>query len=197
MSEDAETIAVYNARAADYDALVHQNQPNEHLQAFIRAVPRGGLVLDLGCGPGSSSAKLRDAGLHVTAIDASRQMAATAKRKFDIDVVVATFEDISGTDLYDGIWASFSLLHAPKTDLPRHLAALHQAIRPGGIFVIGLKTGTGEHRDTLGRKYSYYEKAELHALLGDAGFAVVETSAGEDIGLDGVIAPWLIVTARA
>ncbi len=196
MSEDTKTISVYNAKAAEYDAMVHDDQPSAHLQAFIQAVPSGGSVLDLGCGTGGSSATMRDAGLMVTAIDASPEMAAVAKQKFDIDVSIATFEDISGTDIYDGIWASFSLLHAPKADMPRHLAALRQALRPGGVFVIGLKSGTGERRDPLGRRYAYYEKTELHGLLGEAGLSVLQTATGKEIGLDGVMARWLIVTAR-
>ena len=41
MSADARTIAVYNARAGDYDDCFRQDQPDRHLQAFIDALPAG------------------------------------------------------------------------------------------------------------------------------------------------------------
>ena len=83
-------------------------------------------------------------------------MASIAKQKYGVEVRVAMFADIAGTDIYDGIWANFSLLHAPKADLPNHLAALHAALKPKGRLHLGMKLGTGEQRDTIGRFYAYY-----------------------------------------
>ena len=81
--------------------------------------------------------------------------------------------------------------------MPRHLAALHAALKPGGLFHIGLKTGTGEKRDALGRFYTYYTEAELEDLLSDAGFAVQFRAYGRDKGLDGVDADWIVMRALA
>ena len=62
------------------------------------------------------------AGLRVTATDAVAKMVDLIPEHPLITPLHATFDDISGTDLYDAIWANFSLLHAPRADMPRHLA---------------------------------------------------------------------------
>ncbi|MBE9477456.1 MAG: SAM-dependent methyltransferase, partial [Proteobacteria bacterium] len=53
---DPETIATYNATVGDYVKLVSRTTPDRDLRRFIKAVPKGGLVLDWGCGPGNSAA---------------------------------------------------------------------------------------------------------------------------------------------
>lgn len=193
---DQETIDIYDANAAKFLEMVESSVDDDCLAAFIETLPKGAQVLDLGCGPGTSAAKMRDLGMAVTAIDASAEMAALARKKYDLDVMVATFDDIDGEDIYDGIWASFSLLHAPRVDMPRYLSALKLALKPGSILVIGLKIGTGEARDKLGRSYTYYQQDELYMMLTNAGLTPSDTTLGQDAGLSGEIAPWMVVTAH-
>jgi SAM-dependent methyltransferase len=109
----------------------------------------------------------------------------------------ATFDDIDASDTYDGIWANFSLLHAPRSDMPRHLAALHKALKPGGVFFIGLKLGAGEARDKIGRLYTYYSQEELDKLLQDAGFTIRNHRFGSGEGLDGSVSDWISVACDA
>ena len=109
----------------------------------------------------------------------------------------ASFEDISGTAIYDGVWANFSLLHALRADMPRHLAAIHSALKSGGLFHIAVKEGTGESRDALGRHYTFYTEPDLTALLESAGFSVGPYRRGRDKGLSGTDDNWISVTAYA
>ncbi|MEL6677344.1 MAG: class I SAM-dependent methyltransferase [Pseudomonadota bacterium] len=194
---DKGTIGVYDDMADDYARRFSGWEVNPRLAAFIAALPKGGAVLDLGCGPGAASAAMAQAGLKVTALDASRQMARIAKETHGIDVVVAGFDWVTGEAEYDGVWASFSLLHAPREEMAGHLARLHKALKPGGRLMLGLKRGTGAARDSIGRLYTYYEVEEVDALLRTAGFTPFDTEFGEDVGLDGTTAPWLITHARA
>ncbi len=197
MSYDPETIAVYNAKAAEYDDLAQSDDADRPLESFIDALPQGGTALDLGCGPASAAARMQERGLIVTAIDPSAEMAAVALRKYDITVTIGTFDDVTHVAKFDGIWASFSLLHAPRRDMPRHLTAIHRALKTQGLFYIGMKTGTDEKRDPLGRKYTYYTEPELRDLLTKAGFSVANTTIGAGPGLDGVIAPWITLDCHA
>jgi SAM-dependent methyltransferase len=48
------------------------------------------------------------------------------------------------TDAFDGIWASFSMLHTPKAEHRTHVAAMARALRPGGYLYLGMKLGEGE-----------------------------------------------------
>ena len=194
---DKETIDVYNAKAQDYMDLVATDKPTRHLQAFIDALPEGGHALDLGCGPGNSAAMMRDAGLQITAIDPSPKMVELGRAKYGINIKLGTFEDVTQTAIYDGIWASFSMLHAPRADIPRYLKAIHTALKPNGTFMIGVKTGSGEDRDAIGRRYTYFKATELDQLLRDAGFTPTHAYEGSEAGLAGTIDSFIIVTAHA
>lgn len=196
MSADEETLAVYSGAVARYAEMVADAGDDPLLAAFIGALPAGGQVLDLGCGPGIQAAAMARAGLRVTATDAVPEMVALAAAQPGVKAQVARFDDIAGRDIYDGIWANFSLLHAPRADLPRHLAALRGTLRPGGLFHIGMKTGTGERRDSLGRLYTYVSADALDRLLRQAGLTPFASTAGRGAGLSGQVDDWIAVSAR-
>ncbi|MGD9863028.1 MAG: class I SAM-dependent methyltransferase [Pseudodonghicola sp.] len=191
---DPQTIAVYDRRAADYaarNAVYIRRDPQ--LAAFIAACPAGGRVLDLGCGPGTAAARMAEAGLRPDATDASAEMVALAAQAPGVTAWQATFDDIAGVARYDGIWAGFSLLHAPRADFPRHLAALRQALKPGGTFGIGMKLGEGEARDSIGRHYTYYTHEALMNHLRTAGFNPASERRESGKGLDGSMAELITV----
>lgn len=193
---DRRTMEAYAKGAADYSKKFGAEHPDSYLARFIAALDDGARVLDLGCGPGRSSVFMQAAGLAVESWDASADMAEVGRKTFGIDIRIAEFDQLDAPARYDGIYANFSLLHAPKAEMPDHLARVSRALRPGGLFHIGLKTGTGEARDKLGRFYAYYSDAEITGLLEAAGFAVETRDFGADEGLDGTVAPWIILTAR-
>lgn len=195
---DPETLKVYNAQADDYVAMMQGHAAKDPLIGeFIAACPTGGKVLDLGSGPGAYAVIMAEAGLQVEALDASPEMVARIADLPGITRRVATFDEVDGEDIYDGIWASFSLLHAPRDAFLRHLAALARALRPGGPFFIGLKRGRGGGRDRLGRHYEYYERADLEALLIDAGFTPHRHWTGVAAGLSGHKEGWIVIEAHA
>ncbi|MEM8578563.1 MAG: class I SAM-dependent methyltransferase [Pseudomonadota bacterium] len=192
---DNETLAVYAAKSNDYANLTG-NAADTHLTAFIAALPEGGRALDLGCGPGFSAAAMAAAGMSVLATDAVAEMVALAAQHPGVEAVEQTFDGPLEAESFDGIWANFSLLHAPREDMPRLLAHLRKALKLGGLFHIGMKLGTGMHRDSIGRLYTYYGEEELVGLLTDAGLTVTERSHGNDIGLDGSRADWICLRAH-
>ncbi|MFK7869688.1 MAG: class I SAM-dependent methyltransferase [Roseobacter sp.] len=195
---DEETLRVYAEKVDDYTRIMEdQIDKDPQFAAFLTAVTPAGHVLDLGCGPGLFAARMAEAGLQVTAFDPVPEMVARAASFPGVTAQQAGFDDVGGTDLYDGVWANFSLLHAPRDNMPGHLAALHLALKPNGVLHIGLKTGEGAHRDSLGRLYTYYTQDELTALLRHAGFTVLQITDGEDPGLSGEVAPWVCVLAHA
>lgn len=193
---DRQTIDTYDAQAGAYADLTRRDRPDPQLVDFATHLPAGGYVLDLGCGPAMASAYLRNAGFKVDPVDASSEMVRLANDTHDIGARQATFEEIEAIDAYDGVWANFSLLHARIADFPRHLAALRRALRPSGYFHIGMKLGSGEARDRLGRHYSYYSRQGLNRYLTEAGFKVIAVSTGEDAGLSGEVAPWITMMSR-
>nr|WP_319948971.1 methyltransferase domain-containing protein [uncultured Shimia sp.] len=193
---DRETLKVYDAQAHEYAALTESEARNTQLMAFIQRLPTKAHVLDLGCGPGHCAATMAQAGMIVTATDASAEMVTLANAHEGVCARQATFDDLVEHATYDAIWANFSLLHAPRADMPRYLAACVRALKPNGVFHIGLKLGDGEARDALGRFYTYYSQDELLGLLQMAGLTVINIQTGRTKGLDGTMADWIIVTSH-
>lgn len=196
MTPDAKTIATYDARAGDYKKFTQSDGPDATLQAFIDLVAAGGRVLDLGCGPATASAHMRAAGLVPDPVDASPGMVDLANQTHAIGARLGTFDDIEQTAGYAGVWANFSLLHARRQDLPRHISAIYHALAPAGIFHIGMKTGSGAKRDALDRLYTYVGVGELQGLLTGAGFTILDTTEGAERGLAGTVDPFVIMTGR-
>ena len=194
---DKETIDVYDAQAAEYAKLVTGEKREPALESFMERLPNGARVLDWGCGPGNSAAKLRDAGFETVATDASAEMVKLAKQTYDLDVRLESFDQLTSENDYDGIWANFSLLHASRAEFPTYLAAAHKALKPGGAFHIGMKLGEGEARDSIGRFYVYYSLDGLKSLLSDAGFTVISERTGETKGLAGQVDPFAILLTHA
>ena len=195
MSDD-ETLGVYAAKAGEYADLTQSDELDRHLAAFMEALPAGARVLDLGCGPGFAARALAARGMDVLATDAVAEMVALAAQHPGVEARQQAFDGPLDADSFDGIWANFSLLHAPRAAMPDHLAHLRAALKAGGVFHIGMKMGTGAHRDTIGRLYTYYAEDELVGLLEAAGLTVTDRSFGRDKGLDGTEADWICLRAH-
>lgn len=195
MSTD-KTLAVYDRMAADYLEMVDKGG-SPGLGTFIGALAPDARVLDLGCGPGQDAEKIAAAGHPVLAVDASSEMVYLATARHGVEARQASFDDIATLGRFGGVWASFSLLHAPRADFPRHLRDLHSVCESEAVFALGMKLGEGEGPDKLGRHYSYYSEEELRGLLSDAGFTVTEGKTGENAGLVGVPEPWVFLLAHA
>jgi len=196
---DTETIKYYDKSAESYLDKVCNTYPDSDLLSFINSIKSGGTVLDLGCGPGNSSAMMQTAGLNVQASDCSQKMVDIAKNKFNVDAIKAEFKELSEINLYDGVWANFSLLHAPRSEMLSNLKKINRSLKKKGYLHIGLKIGNGEKRDTLGRQYTYYQPKELKSLLISSGFTINTIRLDMDgaISMTGLIEPFMIVTAYA
>ncbi|WP_377193189.1 class I SAM-dependent DNA methyltransferase [Ruegeria meonggei] len=192
---DQKTIDAYSSRVSAYLSIPLPPEQIESRLAFAEAVGEGH-VLDLGSGPGSDSAFFLREGLTVRALDATPAFVQHA-RENGVDAHLGTFDDVTEVAEYDGVYASFSLLHAPRKDFPRHLAAIRQALKPGGVFFLGLKLGTGEHRDDLDRYYTYFSQTEIEEALAAAGFTIDRITTGMGRGLAGSYDGFILVLAHA
>ena len=194
---DRETLEIYNKNATKYANLEIDKTSLRAYQVFSQALPKNGLVLDYGCGPGHFSKKLFADGFQVDAFDASEKMIEIISKEPQVNSWTGDFKSFDATTKYDGIWANFSLLHAPKKDFVPLIKTIFKALKPNGLFSIGLKLGSGERRDAIGRKYSYFEKQELEKILIQENFKHISNYLGEAEGLDGKSAEFIIILSHA
>lgn len=197
MKPDKITINIYNEKTTDYQNMAKSSAEMSAEKDFAASIPVGGYVLDYGCGPGRTAGYFAECGLQTHAFDASIEMVKLARNNIGVKVWLGSFEGFSADDTYDGIWANFSLLHAPREEMQNLLKVIHSALKTKGKLFLSLKLGTGQARDTLGRLYTYYEKEELRNFLQTAGFTWESHIKGSGKGLDGTVSEWIFVFAHA
>lgn len=193
---DRETLSVYAAKADEYAKMTLGEAASPSLLRFISALPKDARTLDLGCGPGFAAGTMAGAGMDAHAWDPVPEMVVMAAAHQGVTAREAVYADLTETAAYDGLWCNFSMLHTPLADWPDQFAAIARALKPGGLLHFGTKLGTGEKRDDIGRLYSYINEDALMALLERAGFSVEYTKLGEEKGLDGKMAPFILIQAR-
>ena len=191
------TIDIYNKNAIQYANLEIDKISLKAYYDFSNALPKKGLVLDYGCGPGYFAKRFLADGFKVDAFDASEKMIELASKETQINWSVTDFKSFRAKTKYDGIWANFSLLHAPKREINLLVQNIFKSLKPRGLFSLGLKLGTGESRDKMGRKYSYFEEKEIRSILLNESFMYSSHHLGEAIGLDGENANFIIILSHA
>lgn len=101
-------------------------------EAVSFAVRRGGLVLDLGAGPGTMSKVVSRAGGVPVLLDASRAMLSASGFA---DAVQGTFEHLPFREgVFDGAVSGFAVRDAH--DLPRAMRELRRVLKGGGRFAL-------------------------------------------------------------
>lgn len=147
--------AVYDATAEMYArvvgtevaATVEGPIDRAFLAAFVELVGiTGGLVADVGCGPGRVAAHLASHGLDVVGVDVSSVMLAVARGahsdiRFEEGRLTALpFQDGS----VDGAVCWYSIIHTPPEDLPEVFAELDRVLTGGGHLLLAFQAGEGE-----------------------------------------------------
>lgn len=152
------------------------------LDAFSERVPKGGMVLDVGGGPGFDAAALRARGLRAATLDVSISMLRVGERDFPGPRLQADMRRLPvRPGSLQGIWSSASLLHLERPEVGATLRGFHVALEEGGVLLAGVKRGTGAGWETeryggdAPRYFTYWSEAEFDAELTGAGFEIVES----------------------
>lgn len=195
MPDDA-TLGFYGDNAQTY-ARETRGAPPLMLRAFLDALPPGARILELGTGSGRDARVMIERGFALTATDGSEALAREAAGYLNHPVEIMRFEQLDAADVYDGVWASASLLHVPAGELVDVLACVHRALVPGGLFVASFKAGDGPGHDGLGRYYNYPDAPTLERnYVSAAPWQSLELRSSMGSGYDRHPTRWLWVTAR-
>lgn len=188
------TVAYYDRKATDYFQATVDLDMSPARQRFQRYLFPGARLLDAGSGSGRDTLAFLQQGYRMEAFDASRELATLSTKLTGIHTKVATFQDLTNLDRYDGIWASGSLLHVPQAQLPSVLAKCRNALKPGGAFFASFREGQDEHTDPEGRHFTDLTTPALqHILATVPGLTLRESWRTEDKNSAGTLIAWLNV----
>ena len=193
---DKQTVTIYNQNIATYKKMVNKLPDIKPLNAFIDALQAGAYVLDWGSGPGYLAAEMRARGLRPLCVDASSKMVEAARNDYQLNAKQAEFSQLNESQIYDGIWANFSLLHVERAAFSSYISAAATALVPSGVFYVSVKLGKGQERDELGRFYSYFGQDELQVILVQSGFEIVDKFTGKSRGMAGKLEEWVGLLAE-
>ncbi|MFD5215895.1 class I SAM-dependent DNA methyltransferase [Microbacterium sp. NPDC058345] len=178
---DAQTAAAYDARAAEYIALVGEvdqlaTQDREQIGAWADTV--SGRMLDAGCGPGLWTRYLHDRGHDVLGVDLSERFVAHARAQHPhLELVHGSFAELPLPDAaLGGILAWYSLIHTPPRELPATLVEFARVLAPGGTILLGFFDGAPREPFAHAVTTAYFWSPDaLAELLEQAGFTVTAT----------------------
>jgi hypothetical protein len=91
-----------------------------------------------------------------------------------------TFRDVPWRERFDGVWASASLLHVPRRELPLDVRRLADALKPGGILFLSFKYGDQE-RQKDGRLFTDMKEATLQDLVAECDLELIDLWTSIDV----------------
>ena len=174
MPIDQKTIKFYNENALEYSVWSSKKDNYFELEEFCKLVINFGHILDFGCGSGWASHYFLNQNYFVTALDASKELLSTIEENDDLKKLHTDFSNIEFKNKFDGIWASFSLQHVPKVQIPKILLLLNDSLKSKAHIYIGIHEGKKICRDKFGRLYCYFQEQEIRDLLEKSNFKVLK-----------------------
>ncbi len=170
-----------NGYEAVADAFVAARSRSTTGLAIIRqwtaSLPAGGSVIDIGCGSGEPvTAALINAGLTVSALDASPALVAAFRRRFpDVEVACEPAERSRFFGRrFDGAVAIGLIFLLPDTAQRDLIGRVAGALRPDGRFLFTAPRQACAWDDVLtGRQSSSLGAEEYGRLLDEAGLDVI------------------------
>jgi SAM-dependent methyltransferase len=141
---------------AGYDAMADrflewsqrvEGDPRPRLvERFMKGLPDGAAVIDLGCGAGMPTTARLAERFAVTGVDISAEQLHRARRLVPgarfVRADMTVFDPGEGS--VDGVTACYSLTHLPADHQPAMLRRIASWLRPGGVVLASLGTGGGD-----------------------------------------------------
>lgn len=158
MDDDRIQALVFGEVAETY----HEARPRypDQLVSDVLAfgpVPPGGHALEVGAGTGIATAAFASAGLRITAIEPSEEMAALARRSLPstVEVVLTKFEEWESDERFDLVYAA-QAWHWVDPDVG--FTRAHELLKPGGVLALMWNLEDPDQPDRLAGLDEVYEQ---------------------------------------
>jgi Methylase involved in ubiquinone/menaquinone biosynthesis len=171
---EKETINFYENNALEYYNQTAYVDMQDLYTPFITLLPRGGLILDAGCGVGRDTRFFLKSAYRVVSFDASKEMVKLCNEYPFAYCIQMTFDGLEYEEEFDGVWASASLVHIPHENLPDVFTRIFRSLKPGGIFYFSLKLKPGGQHYQDGRHFYLYKEAIVSGILSRTPFNEIQ-----------------------
>lgn len=194
-----QTLHHYEERAEAFRIGTSDHDVSQNIAALLDNIEGQSpyRILDFGCGPGRDLRVFAALGHQVIGLDGASRFVEMAREASNCEV---WHQDFLALDLpaafFDGIYANASLFHVPSQELPRVLADLRAALKPGGVLFTSNPRGANEEGWNRGRYGAYHDIDTWRAYVERAGFAEI-THYYRPAGLPRDQQPWLASVWRA
>jgi SAM-dependent methyltransferase len=170
------TLGHYERSARQFFAGTIGHDVSQNIEALLGAIEGEApfTILDLGCGPGRDLKTFRSLGHHAIGLDGCAQFVEMAREFSGCEVWHQNLLHLDlPTAMLDGIFANAVLFHVPAAALPKVLADLRAALKPGGVLFSSNPRGNNEEGWNGGRYGSYHDFEAWERYLTEAGFVSV------------------------
>ena len=178
------TLDFYNNNSKSYIESTLSVDMSHLYKDFLKHIPKGGHILDLGCGSGRDSLEFIKQGYNVTAVDGSKELSIAASKLIEQEVICSKFEELQLTEKFHGIWACASLLHVNKNHIVDVIQNVSSNLKINGIFYMSFKYGENEYIDEKGRYFNCYTEETFKEMLSQVPNLKIKTiyKSGDTLG---------------
>lgn len=187
MVERSDLARSYDAVASEYarqiaGELAQKPWDRAVLDRFAKSIRPGGIVADVGCGPGHVGRYVAEHGVRVVGVDLSAGMIDVARRANpELELMQADMSAIPVADQsWAGIIAFYSLIHIAREEMIATLRELKRVLEPGAPLLLAFHVGDETlHLDAWWEQdvsvdFFFHQPSEMRAWLEQAGFAIDE-----------------------
>ncbi len=180
--------------ASHTNSFWHENQ----FRAFVKMLPKGARVIDIGCASGIHVPLFLGIGRHLKyeGVDLSSKFLSIARARFpQLSFRRANILDAKTLpkNKYDAFWAVAVMQHIPLKDWPTMLTNMEKLVKKGGVGYFTVPTERPNPASKEDRRFfEFFDDAKLRAAITPRGWKVVKS--GERAGRTGnALWRWYIV----